>query len=35
MEGIPIAKTALDPDGLPVPRGSFSLVTTAQPGAAH
>jgi 2-iminobutanoate/2-iminopropanoate deaminase len=27
-----MAKTAFNPDGLPVPRGSYSLVNTAQPG---
>jgi len=27
-----MAKTALNPDGLPVPRGSYSLVNIVQPG---
>ena len=27
-----MAKTAFNPDGLPVPRGSYSLVNIAQPG---
>lgn len=27
-----MAKTTLNPDGLPVPRGSYSLVNIAQPG---
>ena len=27
-----MAKTTLNPDGLPVPRGSYSLVNVAQPG---
>ena len=27
-----MAKTTLDPDGLPVPRGSYTLVNIAQPG---
>jgi enamine deaminase RidA (YjgF/YER057c/UK114 family) len=27
-----MAKTILNPDGLPVPRGSYSLVNIAQPG---
>jgi enamine deaminase RidA (YjgF/YER057c/UK114 family) len=27
-----MAKTALNPDGLPVPRGSYSLVNIAEPG---
>ncbi len=27
-----MAKTALNPDGLPQPRGSYSLVNIAQPG---
>ena len=27
-----MAKTTLNPEGLPVPRGSYSLVTVAQPG---
>ncbi len=27
-----MAKTAFNPDGLPVPRGSYSLVNVAQPG---
>ena len=27
-----MAKTALNPEGLPVPRGSYSLVNIAQPG---
>jgi 2-iminobutanoate/2-iminopropanoate deaminase len=27
-----MTKTAFNPDGLPVPRGSYSLVNTAQPG---
>jgi len=27
-----MAKTAMNPEGLPVPRGSYSLVTIAQPG---
>ena len=27
-----MAKTTLNPDGLPVPRGSYSLVSIAQPG---
>ncbi len=28
----PMAKTTFNPDGLPVPRGSYSLVNVAQPG---
>src|SRR6185437_3707108 len=27
-----MAKTAFNPDGLPVPRGSYSLVNVVQPG---
>ena len=27
-----MAKTTINPDGLPVPRGSYSLVNIAQPG---
>ena len=27
-----MAKTTLNPDGLPVPRGSYTLVNIAQPG---
>ena len=27
-----MAKTALNPEGLPVPRGSYSLVNIAEPG---
>jgi len=27
-----MAKTTLNPEGLPVPRGSYSLVTISQPG---
>jgi len=27
-----MAKTTLNPDGLPIPRGSYSLVNIAQPG---
>lgn len=27
-----MAKTTMNPEGLPVPRGSYSLVTIAQPG---
>lgn len=27
-----MAKTTLNPDGLPVPRGSYSLVNIAEPG---
>ena len=27
-----MAKNAFNPDGLPVPRGSYSLVNIAQPG---
>jgi len=27
-----MAKTTLNPDGLPVPRGSYSLINIAQPG---
>lgn len=27
-----MAKTAFNPEGLPVPRGSYSLVNVAQPG---
>jgi 2-iminobutanoate/2-iminopropanoate deaminase len=27
-----MAKTTMNPDGLPVPRGSYSLVAIAQPG---
>jgi 2-iminobutanoate/2-iminopropanoate deaminase len=27
-----VAKTAMNPDGLPTPRGSYSLVNIAQPG---
>jgi enamine deaminase RidA (YjgF/YER057c/UK114 family) len=27
-----MAKTAFNPDGLPTPRGSYSLVNVAQPG---
>jgi enamine deaminase RidA (YjgF/YER057c/UK114 family) len=27
-----MAKTTMNPDGLPVPRGSYSLVNIAQPG---
>ncbi|MGH7817770.1 MAG: RidA family protein [Candidatus Binatia bacterium] len=27
-----MAKTTLNPDGLPAPRGSYSLVNIAQPG---
>jgi enamine deaminase RidA (YjgF/YER057c/UK114 family) len=27
-----MGKTAFNPDGLPVPRGSYSLVNVAQPG---
>jgi 2-iminobutanoate/2-iminopropanoate deaminase len=27
-----MAKTTFNPDGLPVPRGSYSLVNVAQPG---
>src|SRR5438128_2725792 len=27
-----MAKTAMNPEGLPVPRGSYSLVAIAQPG---
>jgi enamine deaminase RidA (YjgF/YER057c/UK114 family) len=27
-----MAKTTLNPDGLPVPRGSYNLVNIAQPG---
>ena len=27
-----MAKSAFNPDGLPVPRGSYSLVNIAQPG---
>ena len=27
-----MAKTTLNPDGLPVPRGSYALVNIAQPG---
>jgi enamine deaminase RidA (YjgF/YER057c/UK114 family) len=27
-----MAKTALNPDGLPLPRGSYSLVNIAEPG---
>jgi enamine deaminase RidA (YjgF/YER057c/UK114 family) len=27
-----MGKTTLNPEGLPVPRGSYSLVTIAQPG---
>ena len=27
-----MAKTAFNPDGLPVPRGSYALVNVAQPG---
>ena len=27
-----MSKTTLNPEGLPVPRGSYSLVTVAQPG---
>jgi enamine deaminase RidA (YjgF/YER057c/UK114 family) len=27
-----MTKTAFNPDGLPVPRGSYSLVNIAQPG---
>src|SRR2546430_4331182 len=27
-----MAKTAMNPEGLPVPRGSYSVVTISQPG---
>ena len=27
-----MAKTTMNPEGLPVPRGSYSLVAIAQPG---
>ena len=27
-----MAKTTMNPDGLPVPRGSYSLVAISQPG---
>ena len=27
-----MSKMTLNPDGLPVPRGSYSLVSIAQPG---
>jgi len=31
-EGKEMAKTTMNPEGLPVPRGSYSLVAIAQPG---
>jgi enamine deaminase RidA (YjgF/YER057c/UK114 family) len=31
-EDYSMAKTTLNPDGLPVPRGSYTLVNIAQPG---